>query len=70
MELPVLGYPINEESIISWFQQRYHRAPTSQETGAIMDAMAQREATPPVEGPIADAQGWTTDVSAPPADRR
>jgi hypothetical protein len=70
MELPVPGYPVNEESVISWFRQRYKREPTTQETGAILDAMAQRDSTPPLSDSVEDPRGWTTDVSAPPADRR
>ena len=51
MELPVEGYPISVESVTSWFQQRFGRLPCPREVGLIMDAMALRESTPPIEGP-------------------
>ncbi|MBN8873560.1 MAG: hypothetical protein J0H67_12045 [Rhodospirillales bacterium] len=70
MELPVLGYPISEEAVTNWFQTQYRRAPTEEEVGAVMDAMALREATPPVEGPLPAAKGFGVGPSAPPATRR
>ena len=70
MELPVAGYPISEEAVVNWFQETHGRAPSELETGAIMDAMARREAAAPAEIPASDPQGWRTDQSAPPATRR
>jgi|HubBroStandDraft_5_1064220.scaffolds.fasta_scaffold1067746_1 hypothetical protein len=45
--LPAAGFPIAADAVNHWFRQRYHRLPTEQELGAIMNAMAQRETTPP-----------------------
>ncbi|MBN8903473.1 MAG: hypothetical protein BGO51_04120 [Rhodospirillales bacterium 69-11] len=70
MELPVAGYPISEESVMNWFQAQYHRMPTEAEVGAVMDAMARRDATPPLQPPVADPEGFETGPSAPPATRR
>jgi hypothetical protein len=53
-ELPVPGYPISEAAVGDWFLRTYGREPTERELGAVMDAMARREATPPVEGPVED----------------
>jgi hypothetical protein len=69
-QLPVAGYPISEEAVTYWFQHRYEREPTDRELGAIIDAMARREATPPHSGPESEPLGWTVGPSAPPADRR
>jgi hypothetical protein len=68
-ELPAPGYPVAEEAVDHWFQQRYQRPPTEQEVGAIMGEMAQREATPPHRGPDAVAEGWVTGPAAPPTRR-
>jgi hypothetical protein len=57
-ELPAPGYPVSEEAVEYWFRGRYGCAPTEQEIGAIIGAMAQREATPPRRGPDASAHGW------------
>lgn len=70
LELPVAGYPISEDAVAHWFQQTYQRPPRDDELGAIIDAMAQREATPPHDGPNAQSDGWKLGPSAPPADRR
>jgi len=70
LQLPADGYPISEDAVSHWFEHTYHRRPTDLELGAIIDAMAQREATPPHVGPNASAQGWKVGPSAPPADRR
>jgi hypothetical protein len=65
-DLPALGYPVAEDAVEHWFQQRYKRLPTEQELGAIMGEMAQREATPPHHGPNATEQGWVTGPAVPP----
>lgn len=70
MELPAAGYPISEEAVTNWFQAQHHRMPTEAEVGEVMDAMARRDATPPVQGPRADPEGFETGPSAPPATRR
>ena len=57
MELPVAGYPISEEAVTNWFEQTHGRLPSERETGAIMDAMAQREASQPVKAPVSDSNG-------------
>jgi len=70
VQLPVPGYPISEDAVAHWFQQTYGRQPTDRELGAIIDAMAERETTPPHVGPHADPEGWKIGPSAPPATRR
>lgn len=68
-ELPAPGYPVAEQAVEHWFREQYGRSPTEQEIGAIMGAMAQREATPPHRGPDAFPQGWVTGPAAPPTRR-
>ena len=70
MPLPPPGYPISEEAVTNWFRERHQREPDDREVGVIMDAMALRNATPPIEGPVPDPEGWTNTPSAPPATRR
>jgi hypothetical protein len=70
VELPAPGYPISEQSLIDWFRQKYGREPTEQEVGALMSAIAERESTPPHEGPQADPKGWRTGPGATPDTRR
>ena len=48
-ELPVEGFPISEAEVRHWFLDRYRRAPGAVELTRILNAMAAREATPPVE---------------------
>ena len=62
-ELPVVGYPLSEDAVSYWFQQRHGRAPTELELGAILGAMAHREATPPRYAPEAAADGWSVGPS-------
>ncbi|MGE0224353.1 MAG: hypothetical protein AB7F35_07665 [Acetobacteraceae bacterium] len=59
MELPALGYPPTEEAVTDWFVRTYGRPPNEGETGAILDAMARRDSTPPQTGPVADPRGWS-----------
>lgn len=70
LQLPVAGYPISEDAVAHWFRQTYRRPPTDKELGAIIDAMAERETTPPHVGPHSEADGWKLGPSAPPAGRR
>ena len=70
LELPATGYPPFEQPLTNWFRERYRRDPTERELGALMTAMNERDAPPPREGPRPDLEGWSTDVSAPPASRR
>ena len=69
MEIPVEGYPISAEAVTQWFQDRHGRLPGEEELITIINAMAAREATPPREGPEADAAGWVTSTSMPSAGR-
>ena len=69
-EPPAPGYPITEEAITNWFQGTHGRMPTDREVGAIIDAMAKRDATPPHEGPDPEPHGRLLGPSAAPADRR
>lgn len=48
IELPVEGFPIAAEEIRRWFLDRYRREPSAEELTGIINAMAEREATPPV----------------------
>jgi hypothetical protein len=54
MELPAAGYPISEDAVTHWYEQTYQRLPTDGEMGAILSAMAQRDATSPRIGPAPD----------------
>lgn len=69
LQLPVAGYPISEDAVADWFQRTYQRAPTDRELGAIIDAMAQREATPPHVGPNSEPEGWTLGPVTSAIDR-
>ena len=66
MEIPVEGYPVSVEAVTVWFRDRYGRDPGDPELNSIINAMAEREATAPREGPVANQQ----EGAAPPADRR
>jgi hypothetical protein len=70
MELPAVGYPASEEAVLSWFQRTYHRMPTDEEAGAILDAMLRRDSTAPQVGPHEETEGFSTGQSAAPATRR
>jgi hypothetical protein len=70
IELPAPGYPISEQSLTDWFRQRYGRTPSERELGSLMAAMAERNSTPPHEGPRADLEGCQTDPAAEPPARR
>lgn len=69
-QLPMPGYPISEDAVAYWFQQTYQRLPTDAELGTIIDAMAERETTPPHVGPHAEPEGWKLGPLAAPATRR
>ena len=69
-QLPALGYPISEHAVADWYEQTHGRQPTDREVGAIIDAMAQREATSPRVGPTSEPEGWAVGPSAHPATRR
>jgi hypothetical protein len=70
LELPAQGYPPSAEAVDDWFRKQHGRAPTDQEVGAIIGAMAQREATSPRSGPPGATDGWVTGPTAAPATRR
>jgi hypothetical protein len=70
LELPAVGFPPFEQPLTDWFHQKYRRAPTERELGAMMAAMNERDAPGPRVGPKPDLEGWRTDLSAPPAPRR
>jgi hypothetical protein len=65
MLLPVPGYPASEQSLTAWFRETHGREPSELELGALMAAMAERAATPPLEGPEADPEGWGTATALP-----
>ena len=54
MEIPVEGFPFSAEAVAAWFRARHGRDPGDAELNDIFNAMAEREATPPREGPEAD----------------
>jgi hypothetical protein len=70
MALPVPGYPYSAEALTDWFSRTYSRDPSVAELGALMNAMAQRDSTPPHDGPEADPHGWQTTPSTARAARR
>jgi len=47
-ELPVEGFPISGVEVHRWFLNRHGRQPGAEELTCIINAMAAREATPPV----------------------
>jgi hypothetical protein len=63
MDIPAEGYPFSAEAVVIWFRDRHGRDPGDAELIAILNAMAARDATPPHEGPEADAAGWVTPPS-------
>jgi hypothetical protein len=65
MRLPVAGYPASEQSLTAWFREMHGREPSELELGALMAAMAERVATPPLEGPQAEPEGWGTATALP-----
>lgn len=69
-DLPAPGYPYSEQALTAWFRRSYGRPPYARELGALMNAMARRDATSPHEGPEPDPHGWETKPSAAPATRR
>ncbi|MBV9250234.1 MAG: hypothetical protein JO227_13445 [Acetobacteraceae bacterium] len=69
MNLPPPGYPISEQAITDWFRTTYRREPVEREIGLIMDAMADRSATPPHEGPPANDRGWSFGPPSAEPDR-
>ena len=69
LELPVEGYPISEEAVHTWFVDRFRREPGAAELARILNAMAAREATPPVEDTGSEETG-TVEAGAPAAPGR
>jgi hypothetical protein len=55
-ELPVEGFPISGDAVHTWFVDRHGREPSAEELTRIINAMSEREATPPLEG----GPDWTT----------
>ena len=68
LELPVEGYPISAKAVAEWFERRHGRQPSELELGDIMLAMAQREATAPVEM-APDLEGWQVGPESSPPHR-
>ena len=58
IELPVEGFPIAATEIRRWFLDRHGREPGAEELYGIINAMAAREATPPVEDTGTERPGW------------
>jgi hypothetical protein len=65
MVIPVEGFPFDAAAVAAWFRDRHGRDPADTEIKAILNAMAEREATPPFEGPRADGIAEAAE-SAPP----
>ena len=51
MELPVRGYPISRDAIVTWFRRQYGREPSALEVGEILLRMAERDSSPPETAP-------------------
>ena len=62
--------PVTEHAVTAWFTQTYGREPNDQEVGAIIDGLAERDASSPRVGPTPDPQGWSIGPSSHPATRR
>jgi len=59
MELPVEGYPEGAEAVREWFRKRHGREASAEELGAILNAMAMRDATPPRDPHATPSEtGW------------
>jgi hypothetical protein len=50
IELPVEGFPVSAAEVRVWFIDRYGREPGAAELTEIINAMAERETSPPLEG--------------------
>jgi hypothetical protein len=48
--LPEEGFPPSADAVHAWFVARHGREPGAEELTAILNAMALRDATPPIEG--------------------
>lgn len=46
--LPAKGYPNSSEALREWFRRNHGREASELELGELQDALARREATPPV----------------------
>jgi hypothetical protein len=46
MELPVSGYPISRDAVVTWFRREHGREPTAEEVGQILLRMAERDSSP------------------------
>jgi hypothetical protein len=57
-ELPAEGFPVSAEPVRRWFMHRYRREPGAVELARVLNAMAAREATPPIEDTAACEPGW------------
>lgn len=51
MDIPAEGFPFSADAVTLWFRDRHGRDPGAAELGAILNAMADREATPPLDLP-------------------
>ncbi len=49
-ELPAPGFPVSGDAVHTWFVDRYGREPSAAELTELLNAMAARDATPPVRG--------------------
>ncbi len=46
--LPVEGYPNGSEPLREWFRRNHGREASERELGELQDALARRDATPPL----------------------
>lgn len=65
MDIPVEGFPFSAVAVAAWFRDRHGCNPADAEINTILNAMAEREATPPLVGPRADGIAEAVE-SAPP----
>jgi hypothetical protein len=61
LEVPAPGFPPSEVPLRAWFRQRHGRDATELEIGALMQAMAEREAPPRPEDPHPEPGGWRVE---------
>lgn len=68
-ELPVEGFPIGAAPVREWFVRRHGREPGMAELTRIINAMAAREASAPIEETAAEEAGWALGADDHPRSR-
>lgn len=65
MDIPAEGFPFSAKAVAAWFRDRHGRDPGDAEINAILNAMAEREATPPLVGPRAHGIAEAAEAAPP-----